>query len=96
VIGEREARPPLLESYRKALELALEVARVPMVFPQPDAPEWYRGRHNGFEAYTAWAANLAQDSNYPENDDERLVKISTSMTTRWEMWPKHAGTRTSF
>jgi len=48
------------------------VARVPMVRPEPDAPEWYRQRHNGLAAYEAWAGHLLPDEEWPADDEAVL------------------------
>jgi hypothetical protein len=68
VIGEKQARPPLSDLYREALEWMLTVSRVAMVRPEADAPEWYRGRANGLAAYDAWAAQLLHDEDFSEDE----------------------------
>lgn len=73
VVGEKKARPELKDVYRAALEWCLKVTRVPMVRPETDAPEWYRGRHNGLAAYSAWAAHLLRDDDIPA-DNEALLR----------------------
>jgi hypothetical protein len=72
VIGDKQARPALGDTYREALRWALKVARTPMVKPEPDAPEWYQHRHNGLAAYTAWAEHLLRDADFPAGDDATL------------------------
>jgi hypothetical protein len=46
-----------------------------MVRPEPDAPEWYRGRANGLAAYEAWADNLLNDELFTEANDARLIEL---------------------
>lgn len=72
VIGDKVDKPPLRETYREALGWMLEVARTPMVRPEPDAPEWYRQRHNGLAAYDAWAEHLLRDDAWPADDEATL------------------------
>jgi hypothetical protein len=43
-----------------------------MVRPEADAPEWYRKRHNGIAAYTAWAEHLLRDEDFPADDEATL------------------------
>jgi hypothetical protein len=68
-VGEKGDRPPLAESYRKALNWLLQVARTPQVRPEPDAPAWYQERANGLAAYTAWAEHLLDDEAFPAADE---------------------------
>ncbi|MBN1401705.1 MAG: hypothetical protein JXA74_12755 [Anaerolineae bacterium] len=72
IVGERGPRPPFKETYRQALEFGLQVTRSPMVRPEPDAPEWYRERHNGLAAYTAWAEHILRDDAFSPGDAEAL------------------------
>jgi hypothetical protein len=72
VIGEKREKPPLDETCRKALEWMLVVTRTPMVRPEPDAPEWYRNRHNGLAAYDAWIAHLLRDEDFLADDEATL------------------------
>jgi hypothetical protein len=51
----------------------LEVTRTPMVRPEPDAPAWYRQRHNGLAAYEAWAEHLLRDEAWPADDEATLA-----------------------
>jgi hypothetical protein len=72
IIGDKVDKPPLEESCRTALGRMLHVARTPMVRPEPDAPEWYRNRHNGLAAYDAWAEHLLRDTEWPAGDEATL------------------------
>ena len=72
IIGERQTRPPFNEVYRQALEWMLQVARTPLAWSDPDAPQWYRNRHNGLAAYTAWADHLLRDEDFPAGDEAVL------------------------
>jgi hypothetical protein len=72
VIGEKGEKPPLKETCRNALEWMLVVTRTPMVRPEPDAPEWYRNRHNGLAAHDAWIAHLLRDEDFPADDEAML------------------------
>jgi hypothetical protein len=91
IIGEKQEKPSLEETCRAALEWMLAVARTPMVRPQPDAPEWYRGRHNGLAAYTAWAEHLLRDEDFPVGDEAVLREhhqvhddaVGTLAEARW-------------
>jgi hypothetical protein len=58
IIGEKREAPPLDEIYRKTLELALKIARTPVV----------RDRPGGLVAYTAWADALLRDEDFPAGD----------------------------
>jgi len=69
---EKRERLPWPEVYRQSLAWMLEVIRTPMVRPEPDAPEGYRGRHNGLAAYDAWAAYLRDDAAW--SDDEATLR----------------------
>jgi hypothetical protein len=72
VIGEKQEKPPLGETYREALKWALKVVRTPMVKPDPQAPEWYKDRHNGLAAYEAWAEHLLRDDDFPADNEAVL------------------------
>jgi hypothetical protein len=63
VIGQKKQRPPLSETYRRALEWMLQVTRTSVTFG---------GRHNGLAAYTAWAEQLLCDEDFP--DDEAILR----------------------
>jgi hypothetical protein len=63
LIGEKEPRPPLPETYRRALEWMVQVAHTPVTFGD---------RHNGLAAYTAWAEQLLHDEEFP--DDEAILR----------------------
>lgn len=75
IIDEKQERPPLSQLYKDALQWMVQVARVPMVRPEPDAPEWYRGRANGLAAYDAWAASLLRDEAYAGASEARLMEL---------------------
>ncbi len=72
IIGEKRERPPFKEVYRQALEWMLEVTRTPLASSDPGAPEWYRNRHNGLAAYTAWANHLLKDEDFPAGNEAVL------------------------
>jgi hypothetical protein len=72
IVGEKTTRPSLKDTYRAALEFGLKVARIPMVRPEPDVTEWYKHRHNGLAAYTAWAEHLQRDDDFPDGDETVL------------------------
>ena len=72
VVGGKVDKPSLEETCREALGWMLQVARTPMARPEPDAPEWYRQRHNGLAAYEAWAAHLLRDGEWPAEDEATL------------------------
>jgi hypothetical protein len=72
IIGDKKAKPSLEETSRTALKWMLQVARMPMVRPEPDAPEWYQHRHNGLAAYEAWADHLLRDEEWPADDEATL------------------------
>jgi hypothetical protein len=72
IIGDKVDKPSLEQTCRMALQWMLQVARTPMVRPEPDAPEWYQHRHNGLAAYDAWAAHLLRDEEWPANDEATL------------------------
>jgi hypothetical protein len=55
VLGDKGTRPPLVETYRRAVEFAVQVARTSRV---------YGDRANGISAYSAWAEALAQDEDF--------------------------------
>lgn len=61
-IGQKKQPPPLRETYRRALEWMLQVARTPVTFGD---------RHNGLAAYSAWAEHLLRDEDFP-NDETTL------------------------
>jgi len=65
-------KPALKDTCRDALRWMLQVARTPMVRPEPDAPEWYQHRHNGLAAYDAWAEHLLRDREWPADDEAAL------------------------
>ncbi len=91
VIGDKVDKPPLEETYRAALGWMLEVTRTEMVRAEPDAPEWYRERHNGLAAYEAWAEHLLRDGAWPADDEETLrahhrvhdAAVGTVAEARW-------------
>ncbi len=59
LIGQRKQRPPLTETYRRALEWMLQVTRTPVTFGD---------RYNGLAAYTAWAEHLLHDQDFPSDE----------------------------
>jgi hypothetical protein len=90
LIGEKGQRPPLKELYRDGLRWMLEVARIPMVRPEADAPAWYQNRANGLAAYTAWADQLVQDEDFPADDavlfqrhDAHNMVVGNVAEARW-------------
>lgn len=72
IIGEKQDKPALRDTYRAALRWMLQVTRTPMVRPEPDAPAWYQQRHNGLAAYEAWAEHLRRDDAWPSGDEAVL------------------------
>lgn len=72
IVGAKESRPPLKILYREAFESALKVSRTPIVRPEPDAPAWYQQRANGLAAYDAWAEQILNDEDFP--DDEAVLR----------------------
>jgi hypothetical protein len=72
VIGEKKKKPSLEDTCREALEWMLQVTCTPMVRSDPDAPEWYRHRHNGLAAYEAWVDHLLRDEEWPAGDEAVL------------------------
>jgi len=72
IIGEKQERPPLEQTYTDALKWALKVTRTPIVFPEPEPPELYRERANGLAAYTAWAEQLQKDDDFPLENEALL------------------------
>ena len=63
-IGDKkQERPMLKETYRRALEWMLQVARTPVTFGD---------RHNGLAAYTAWSEHLLRDEDFPAEDEAVL------------------------
>ncbi|MFN2283314.1 MAG: hypothetical protein ACK2UQ_02765, partial [Anaerolineae bacterium] len=92
VIGEKlPTKPSLSEVSRDALRWLIKVTRTPMVRPEPNAPEWYKNRHNGLAAYDAWADHLLRDAEWPADDEATLRAhhrihedaISTVAEARW-------------
>jgi hypothetical protein len=75
VIDEKQERLPFNQLFGAALKWAVQVARTPLVCPEPDAPEWYRGRANGLAAYDAWTESLLRDEAYAEADEARLREL---------------------
>ena len=90
VIGDRLERPPLAELYRDALEWILTVSRIPMVRPEADAPDWYRGRANGLAAYDAGQPNCCVTKTFLKM---KLCCASVMMciSARSARWPRRAG-----
>ena len=81
LIGDKQEPPSLKETYREALQWALEVVRTPK-----------RGdRHNGLAAYDAWAEHLLRDEEFATDDvgvlRERFVvhddAVGTVAEGRW-------------
>ena len=72
IIGKKQPKPALKETFRSALEFGLKVNRTPMVHPEPDAPEEFQHRHNGLAAYTAWANQLLRAEDFPAGDEAAL------------------------
>jgi hypothetical protein len=72
IIGDKKDKLSLKETCRTALQWMRQVVRTPMVRPEPDAPEWYRQRHNGLAAYDAWAEHLLRDEAWPAGDEATL------------------------
>ena len=64
LIGEKQERPPLAETHRRALRWALEAMRTPRV----------RHCHAGFAAYTAWTEALLRDEEFPAGNMDVLRK----------------------
>ncbi|MBN2003622.1 MAG: hypothetical protein JXA21_09725 [Anaerolineae bacterium] len=91
IIGDKKPKPSLNDISRDTLRWLLKVARTPVVRPEPDAPEWYRNRHNGLAAYDAWADHLLRDAEWPAGDEATLRAhhrihddaISTVAEARW-------------
>ncbi len=75
IIDEKQERPPLKQLYKDALQWAVQVTRTPIVRPETDAPEWYRGRANGLAAYDAWAESLLHDELFTNASDARLIEL---------------------
>lgn len=75
IVDEKQTPPPLRDIYRQALQWMVQVARVPMVRPESDAPEWYRGRANGLAAYTAWANSMYQDEDFTNASEAKLREL---------------------
>jgi hypothetical protein len=65
LIGEKAGAPPLAEVYRGALQWALEVVRTPHLC----------GSDNGLSAYTAWAADLLRDEDFPDDVEVLLARL---------------------
>lgn len=72
IIGDKQSKPSLPEISHNTLPWLLKVARTPMVRPEPNAPEWYRQRHDGLAAYDAWADHLLRDAEWPVDDEATL------------------------
>ena len=91
IVGEKQPKPELKEVYRSALEWAVQVSRLSMTHPGTDAPEWYRARHNGLAAYTAWAEHLLRNEDIPAGDEAVLLQrfwvhdlaVGTVAEARW-------------
>jgi hypothetical protein len=63
LVGQKQERPTLAETYRRALEWMLQVTRTPVTLGV---------RHNGLAAYVAWAEHLLRDGDFP--DDEVVLR----------------------
>lgn len=72
LIGEKKLKPSLMETYRTALNWALEVVRTPQIRTDGQAPETYRERANGLAAYTAWADHLLHDEDFTPGEEAVL------------------------
>jgi hypothetical protein len=59
LLGDKGERPPLRDTYRKALKWGLQVMRTPVT---------HGDRHNGLAAYTAWADQLLRDEDFDGAD----------------------------
>ena len=59
VVGQKKEKPPLPDTYRRALEWMLDVARTRIT---------RGGRHNGLAAYATWADHLLGDEDFPEDE----------------------------
>lgn len=75
IIGDKQERPPLSQIYKEALKWMMQVSRELAVRPEPDAPEWYRGRSNGLAAYDAWVECLLHDEAYAGADEAKLREL---------------------
>ncbi|HEY3413711.1 MAG TPA: hypothetical protein VGM51_11755 [Armatimonadota bacterium] len=64
LIGEKGPVPDARKAFLESLRWALQVCRTPFV------EAW--GRHNGFAAYSAWAAHLLRDEDFATDDLDRL------------------------
>lgn len=73
IIGDRRQRPPLRDTYCRALSWALHVVRT------PETTAYGAHRHNGLVAYQAWADQLLADDEFA-TDDMRLL---------WERYMVH-------
>jgi hypothetical protein len=81
IIGEKGEAPKLADVYQEALRWNIEVARRTEV----------NGTPNGWAAYTAWAEALADDGNFPADDEATLRHrhmvhdntVSTVAEHRW-------------
>ena len=71
VIGEKVGAPPLAEAYRRAIEWAVQVIRIPEV----------QGRQSGLAAYTAWAEDLRRDQDFPADDEVLLARLDSHFGT---------------
>jgi hypothetical protein len=91
ILGEKKAKPSLRVIRRNSLDWMLHVARTPIVRPEPDAPEWYRNRHNGLAAYDAWIEYLLRAAEWRADDEAALrahheihnSAIGTVAEARW-------------
>ena len=75
LVGEKQERPPMKEIFTDALRWMVNVARMPVVRPEPDAPEWYRGRANGLAAYNAWQESLLCDEDFTSASQAALRQL---------------------
>lgn len=62
ILGEKHEKPPLGQTYRKALKLMVDISRTDTVFD----------RVNGIAAYDAWAEALAMDGEFPSDNEQVL------------------------
>jgi hypothetical protein len=63
VVGEKQEKPPLKETFREAMEWALTVSRTPQI-----KIKGVCDRANGLAAYDAWADALLHDEDFPEDE----------------------------
>ncbi|MBN1661515.1 MAG: hypothetical protein JXA93_24190 [Anaerolineae bacterium] len=73
IIGQRRERPPLHDTYCRALRWALHVVRT------PHTTTYGAFRHNGLAAYQAWADHLADGAEFATDD----------MKVLWERYMVH-------